>query len=159
MAGKSVLHLPALEGKVAKNACQGALDKWCDQHKAEARRDPLRFHAVVAPRLLADLDATIIPENDFLAQRLAEGKREFLAPYLDTMPQDCARIWYRRRQQQRALIVEHARHEFADDPPPELTPTEIEGANRTPAETRTAHRKEYRLAQRRKRASKWSPTP
>jgi hypothetical protein len=114
MAGKKVLHLPRLEGKptdagtlpgkLAKQACQDTLTKWIDQHKAEARRDPLRFVAVVVPRLLAALDATKIPENDFLAQRLVEGKRAFLAPYLTTPP-DRARVWYQRRQRQRALAA------------------------------------------------------
>jgi hypothetical protein len=111
MIGKTVLHLPqpkgkpdvgTMPGKRAKNACQDDINKWVDQHKAEARRDPLRFHAVVVPRIIAALDAIKIPENDFLARRLAAGKRAFLAPYL-TLPPENARIWYQRRQRRRAL--------------------------------------------------------
>lgn len=155
MAGQ----IPNTTSQQREQECLKRLDRWCAACKAEARRDPLRFHSNVVPKLLGEIAATIIPDDNEgakLARLTIDGKRACLSRWSDAPIQECARTWYQRRQQQRALVVAHARHEFADDPPPELTGAEIAGANRTPAETRTAHRKEYRLAKRRKRASKWS---
>lgn len=121
-----------------KQDCQNRLEKWCAACKSEAGRDPLRFHAIVAPKLLAEIDATIIPDDHdaaILARRLAEGKREFLAPWLNAPIQKGARNWYETRQSRRAEAERlaqpprpkptTAQEDFADDPPPELTAAEI----------------------------------
>jgi hypothetical protein len=112
-----------------KQACHDEFTAWSDKCEREAHRDPLRFHAIVAPRLLAEIDtAPEIKSDDdqaaILARRLAGWKREFLARWLDCPMQEFAHVWYERREQP----FKQARREFADDPPPEITEADVRAA-------------------------------
>jgi hypothetical protein len=140
-----------------KQACRDEFEAWSSKCERQAHRDPLAFHAIVAPALMAAIDTPPEIKSDddhaaILAGRLVGWKREFLSRWLDCPMQEFALIWYERRERP----IKQARREFANDPPPELTNTEQQNALRTPAETRRARRKDFRSAKRRKRAAQWS---
>lgn len=108
--------------------------------------DPLKFYAIIGPRLVADLDAEILPPNDtqenIITRRIHQAKRDILLEYgfgrEDRAERiaDHARTYFRWRDHGRMVrkqADDQARQEFAADPPEPLTLAELKAEARARA--------------------------